>query len=187
MWPSRCARSVVGRSICARSRWSALDTSTYSNVYKCLTQHGTIVHTRKVEWDMETQLGLFPPVRFSDLPRREGGAPPIQQFEEGKAAAPTGAAKMTRASRRRMSSLSGEAIVRINRSRVYRPDGSHRPTEYIYQRLRAVDGLSVSAAGEVAVTNKNGETKLYSEADLRYDLQSGWIVLDSAGEASMEV
>jgi hypothetical protein len=45
----------------------------YSNVYKCLTQHGTIVHTRKVEWDMETQLGMFPPVRFSDLPRREGG------------------------------------------------------------------------------------------------------------------
>ena len=30
------------------------------------------------------------------------------------------------------------------------------------------------------------EIDLYSEADLRYDLQSGWIVLDSAREASME-
>jgi hypothetical protein len=85
-----------------------------------------------------------------------------------------------------MSSLSGEAVVRINRSRVYRPNGTHRPTEYIYQRLRAVDGLSVGAAKEVVVTNKDGESKLYSEADLRYDLQSGWIVLDSAGEASVD-
>ena len=69
---------------------------------------------------------------------------------------------------------------------MYRPDGSHRPTEYIYQRLRAVDGLSVSDAKEVVVTNKDGESKLYSEAGLRYDLQSGWVVLDSGGEASME-
>ena len=124
--------------------------------------------------------------RYEDLPTAASGQPDVRLFAEGGAAAPTGASELAQASRRRLSRLSGESIIRLNRSRVYRPDGSHRPTEYIYQRLRAVDGLSVEAAKEGVVTDKDGSLKGYGESDLKYDLQSGWVVLDSAGEASVE-
>ena len=32
----------------------------YTSVYKCLTAHGTIIHTEQVSWDMEAPLGIFP-------------------------------------------------------------------------------------------------------------------------------
>ena len=34
----------------------------YSDVYRCLTQRGTIVHTKQVRWDMEGEIGVFPGV-----------------------------------------------------------------------------------------------------------------------------
>ena len=41
----------------------------------------------------------------------------------------------------------------------------------------------MEAAKEVVVTDKDGSPKRYGESDLKYDLQSGWVVLDSDGEA----
>ena len=71
----------------------------YSNVSKCLTQHGTIVHTRKVEWDFATPLGMFPATRYGDLPTAASGQPDVRLFAEGGAAAPTGASELAQASR----------------------------------------------------------------------------------------
>jgi hypothetical protein len=32
----------------------------YTDVYKCLTRHNTIIHTEQVVWDMKAPLGIMP-------------------------------------------------------------------------------------------------------------------------------
>ena len=52
------------------------------------------------------------------------------------------------------------------------------------QRLQAVDGCSVADALKVMCSDASGEIDYYRMSDLRYDLKSGWLVLDTSGEAS---
>ena len=58
----------------------------YSNVYKCLTRHGSTIEVEKVEWDMSAPLGVFPDVRRVDLPEGED-AELLDLFVSGKPAA----------------------------------------------------------------------------------------------------
>ena len=36
--------------------------SLYSDTYKCLTQHGNVIHSRQVEWITDAKLGVFPDI-----------------------------------------------------------------------------------------------------------------------------
>ena len=39
----------------------------YTRVYKCLTRHGSVIHSEQVNWDMEAPLGLFPTLMVTRL------------------------------------------------------------------------------------------------------------------------
>ena len=40
----------------------------YSDVYRCLTRHGTIIHSKQVVWDIDAPLGVW----IDDRPARAG-------------------------------------------------------------------------------------------------------------------
>ena len=72
----------------------------YSDVYRCLTRHGTVIHTKQVVWDVEAPLGVWidetaiTPAKIDESElygairlevfRQPGDAPPVE-FGSGNA------------------------------------------------------------------------------------------------------
>ena len=136
-------------------------------MYRCLTQRGTIVHTEQVRWDMEGEIGVFPGllrdaptlVHEPDLEKDLFGVP--RDPPEGK---PPKALKGPRATMPKDAPL---GVIRLNRGRVFAPDGTPMPKGYIFDRLRQVDGLTVEEARLRKFPDKNGKPKRYS-GDIAY-------------------
>ena len=68
-------------------------------------------------------------------------------------------------------------VIRLNKGRVFAPDGTPMPKGYIFDRLRQVDGLTVEEARLRKFPDKNGKPKRYS-GDLAYDVATGWISVE---------
>ena len=153
----------------------------YTRVYKCLTRHGSVIHSEQVNWDMEAPLGLFPTL--------DGVAshtePVLNRLDVDvfkPAGKPVAAGKVPPAASRKGLPA---GTIRINRDKVYARDGTPKPKPYIYDRIRSVDGLSVEEAQARVFPDKNGNPKRYS-GDIAYDLyHSQWIRIESGSDSAL--
>ena len=68
-----------------------------------------------------------------------------------------------------------QRVLRLNNERVYKKDGAPRPKDYILDRLKAVEGMSVDKAVGTLHKNSKGVLKPYRRKDLNYDVECGWL------------
>ena len=145
----------------------------YSDVYRCLTRHGTIIHSKQVVWDVDAPLGVW----LDDRHELDGGkiteselygSAGLQLFKE-KAGAKT----------HRVSDFGGpDAVLRAVATRMLRRDGTPRPADHIFQRCQQNDGICVQEALRTKFLDRDGLWRQYTEADLRYDLARGYLAID---------
>ena len=155
----------------------------YTTVYKCLTAHGIIIHTEQVPWDMEAPLGIFPGSGESKpaAPREAPTVVPSDLWRpsSGDAAEP----------RRKPTPIKTGApplgVIRLVKANVYDPTGKPRPKDYIFDRVRHVDGLTVEEARLRRFPDSRGRLKRYS-GDLAYDIATGWVQVEPIGTDSKE-
>ena len=114
----------------------------YTDVYECLTRHNTIIRVEQVAWNVDKPLGLF----LEDIYGEGGdlvepaGAGEIKIFKDSKEGVERACADdiichEPASSTVRASSGDGignpdplvSAVIRINKEKVYRADGSARP------------------------------------------------------------
>ena len=69
------------------------------------------------------------------------------------------------------------AILRINASKVFRSDGSARPADYILERIKALDGMTVEEAVKQRFSDAKGKLTKYKKRDLDYDIGK-WLIVD---------
>lgn len=159
----------------------------YTNVYKCLTQHGTVIHTEQVVWDKDPVLGVFPDVRknapgmihgppLAEVPDKLLGHPATDKLL-GHPATPDPPETPKARPKAAMPKDASGGIIRLNRERVYTPDGTPVPKKYILDRVRQLDGVPVEEARLMRFPDKNGKLKRYS-GDLAYDVSTGWILIE---------
>ena len=121
----------------------------YTDVYECLTRYNTIIRVEQVSWNVDRPLGLF----LEDI-YGEGGdleepteALPLKIFKDTEEAVEHACADdivchEPASSTVQASSGDGtgnpdpsvRAVIRINKEKVYRADGSARPKQYILDR-----------------------------------------------------
>ena len=70
-----------------------------------------------------------------------------------------------------------KAVIRINKEKVYRADGSARPKPYILDRLLEIDGLTAEEAVGLPFKDAKGNSTIYKKKDLAYDLGS-WLKIE---------
>ena len=101
----------------------------YTTVYKCLTAHGTIIHTEQVSWDMEAPLGIFPdsgaskPASPQEAPAVAAGS--LWRQSSGDANEPWRKPTPVKASAPPLG------VIRLIKANVYDPTGKPRPKDYI--------------------------------------------------------
>ena len=147
----------------------------YSDVYRCLTKHGTVIHTKQVVWDLEAPLGVWlsndsEPSQHKVEESELYGSIGLELFKDkhGKARTEFGSAN---------------AILKAVPHRLHRSNNTIRPRPYIYARARERDGVSVQEALHSKYLNEVGLPVRYTVADLRYDLKCGWLALDVHADA----
>ena len=141
----------------------------YSDVYRCLTKHGNVIHTKQVVWDFEDPLGVWlsndsEPNQHKVEESELYGSIGLELFKDknGKARTEFGSAN---------------AILKAVPHRLHRSNNTIRPRPYIYARARERDGVSVQEALHSKYLNEVGLPVRYTVADLRYDLKCGWLAL----------
>ena len=157
----------------------------YTSVYKCLTAHGTVIRTEQVMWDMEAQLGVFPGVDTSAAPQE---ATPVGQpsADLWRPSSDDMVESRPIASRKQSSrSLQPTGIIRLVEGNIYGPGGKPRPKDYILDRIRHVEGLSVEEARSRYFPDSKGRPKRYS-GDLAYDIATGWVRVEEFSPDSKE-
>ena len=116
----------------------------YSDTYKCLTQHGTVIHSRQVEWITDAKLGVFPNISQQStveaLERSmQAKAPGVDLFARRAPAGESPAATP--------DSLYGAAMLRVDTGKLYRADGTlWCRRQYVVDRVLQLDGLTVADA-----------------------------------------
>ena len=170
--------------------------SMYSTVYRCRTTRGSDIFVEQVEWDLDAPLGIFPKVRPDD----ESRDVPIDDrvfndafldkklrlvselygsAEEQRAVMerPTSAgARLRNVGRRRIPDWH---VLRPNFEKIYRPDGTIRCERYIRDRVEAVNGLTLAEAIKETFMNKHGKPMLYAARHIAYDVQYGWLNVET--------
>jgi len=149
----------------------------YSKVWKCMTRHGSTIHTRSVTWDFDTPLGLFPP----DTNIRSKQSTELRDLEMDI---------LARDLRRRGEVLSKQltalsdpnAIIYRNDSKLAVKD----PAAHIRDRLDRIHGLSINTAIGIIVTDRNGKQRPYGMRDLSYDYEHKWITVSSTDASSTQ-
>ena len=92
-----------------------------------------------------------------------------------------------KASREDKPSSVPSGILRLNKLKVYGADGLPRPKPYIYERLKAVDGLTVEEACKLEFPNKHGQLQQYKRG-IFYDVyNSQWLRIERSGEPAKAV
>ena len=160
--------------------------SLYSDTYKCLTQHGTVIHSRQVEWITDAKLGVFPDISQKATVEAlewsmQAEAPGIDLFARLSCAQ----------SEVDVDPSYGAALLRVDNGKLYRADGTLRcRRQYVADRVLQLDGLTVREALKTHYRDAKGEKKRYKRSDLLYDLQCGWLCYElhagdlGGGEAS---
>ena len=59
-----------------------------------------------------------------------------------------------------------KAVIRINKEKVYRADGSARPKQYILDRFLAIDGLTAEEAVGLPFMDAKGSSSIYKKKGL---------------------
>ena len=147
----------------------------YSDVYRCLTKHGTVIHTKQVVWDLEAPLGVWLP---------DGSEPDRRTVEESELYGSIGLELVKdKNGKARTEFGSANAILKAVPHRLHRSNTTIRPRPYIYARARERDGVSVQEALSSKYLNEVGHPVKYTVADLRYDLKCGGLALDVHADA----
>ena len=140
----------------------------YSKVWKCLTKHGSIIHTRSVQWDFSTPHGVFPP----DTNIRTQQSTELRDLEQDI---------LTRDLRRRGKQLSDQlTLLGSPNSVIYRNDTKltvKHPAAHIMDRLDKIHGLTIEAALGTKIVRSNGSDSTYTMGDLTYDYKYKWIAV----------
>ena len=143
----------------------------YSRVYRCLTERGTIIHSQQVQWNVQSQLGVF--LAGRQYPKEEtavkldGFATPL--FAEKSKDSDQSAARAVA-----QSSLPCEPRFLILRRN---PAKESRST-HISTRTALLDGTClVDAIGRYFDDNK-GKSARYLWKDFNYDMATGWLLLE---------
>ena len=148
----------------------------YSRVYKCLTMHGTIVHTEKVQWHLKQQKGVFllreasAGVAGTLLPLPK----PLFKPADSEDAVPSRAPKSGLAKAAITSLLPAEPQYLLIRRNTLKSSA----IAYLRARVEALDGQCAADAFGRWFIDRRGELKQYRLADLLYDLSTGWITLE---------
>jgi hypothetical protein len=160
----------------------------YSNVFKCLTQHGSIIEVEKVHWDTSAPLGVFLPIRAEDMveegdvkrvkfdrklfkdERKRAKAEKLDKWAQKELLKQSSQKAINKLNSKIESLCEHNTVLRLNHSRVYKADGNPRPKPYILQRLIALDGKTVKQALKMKFVNSQGKMKSYRKADLDYDV-----------------
>ena len=71
-----------------------------------------------------------------------------------------------------------QRVLRPNNERMYKKDGTARPKDYILDRLKAVEGMSVDKAVGTLHKNSKGVLTPYRKKDLNYDVECGWLQVE---------
>ena len=179
----------------------------YTNVYKMLTRHGTIIHGEQVVWDMDANLGEFLPVEriktdaalkryrvnevMPDL-INQAADNIVPSKRTSKAATQEQAASFNRKPQTAVSDVSSEgarAVLRLNISKAL---GSKGPAPYILHRCEQLDGIALEDATGKRFEDSKGKQRPYRKQDLDYDLSRGWLEVkiepvskDSSGAAAL--
>ena len=113
----------------------------YSDKYKCLMRHGTVVHSRQVEWITDAKLGVSPdisqPATVEALERSiQATGPGVDLFAQWlHMAAPAAEAA---------NPTYGPAVLRADPGKLYRADGTLRcMRQYVAGRVLQLDGLNL--------------------------------------------
>ena len=149
--------------------------SMYSTVYKFLTRHGTIVHSRRARWVFDVPAGVFPSVNEDEKHLDAYRDIETELFtryisEEAK--------KLAKA----LDVLGDpDTVIRVNRAKIKKCK-----TSYIKDRVWAADGLSMQEATDLTVKDLHGQSVKYSLADIRYDAKCKWIFLEPRDDLDPE-
>ena len=65
----------------------------------------------------------------------------------------------------------------MDKEKVFRKDSSARPTDYILDRVKALDGVAVEEAVKMIFKDSKGKLKKYKKKDLDYDVGK-WLVVE---------
>ena len=65
----------------------------------------------------------------------------------------------------------------MDKEKVFRKDSSARPTDYILDRVKALDGVAVEEALKMAFKDSKGKLKKYKKKDLDY-IVGKWLVVE---------
>ena len=164
----------------------------YTETYECLTRHNTVIRVEQVAWDVDKPLGLF----LEDI-YGEGGdhgepaeAGEITIFKNKEYAVPQNcgddvichepagcAVQAAPGDGEGEPAPLVKAVIRINKEKVYRADGSARPKPYILDRLLEIDGLTAEEAVGLPFKDAKGNSTIYKKKDLAYDMGS-WLKIE---------
>ena len=156
----------------------------YNNVYRCLTRHNTIVSSEQIFWNLKAPLGIYlegrpyDPIAKLEVPLKES----TRQLLEDDIFA--GKLKATAEKAEKKSSSLPPGILRLNKAKVFDSNGLPRPKPYIYDRIKAVEGLSIAEASQLEFPDKHGNPSTYKR-DVMYDVfVQKWLRIESSHDAA---
>ena len=156
----------------------------YSNVFRCLTTRGTIIHTVRVSWHLQSPLGIFldhQGEQDDSVPLVSPGNLFQEKTVEEKEVSPdvldtdVPVVSSGKIERQRASTVL-PADPRFLTIRKNPEKGSK--TSYIYQRCAHLDGVCVHDAIGRHFLGSNGKLRPYKWSDFNYDVATGWIFLE---------
>ena len=150
--------------------------SMYSRVYKCLTAHGTIIHSEKVQWHLKAPKGI--------LLEREAAVGnkalllPLSDKLFNRVGEPGDNLDLPT-----VKSHSKEAIKTLLPAEpefllIRKNTLKSSARAYIRARVDAIDGCCVADVLGRWMEDSKGAMKRYKLADLLYDISTGWIGLE---------
>ena len=150
--------------------------SMYSRVYKCLTAHGTIIHSEKVQWHLKAPKGVL-----LDREAAVGNKAlllPLSDQLFNRVGEPGDSADLSPA-----KSHSKEAIKTLLPAEpefllIRKNTLKSSVRAYIRARVDAINGCCVADVLGRWMEDSKGEMKRYKLSDLLYDIATGWIGLE---------
>ena len=139
----------------------------YSGTYKCLTLHGTVIHSRQVEWITDAKLSMFPDISQEST---------VEALEKSMQATSPGVdlfarhAPPDKQSADALDPTYGTAVLRVDAGKLYRSDidGSLRcRRQYVAGWVLQHDSLCVAGALKTHYNNAKGESKRYTHQKYR--------------------
>jgi hypothetical protein len=160
----------------------------YTNVYKMLTRHGTIIHGEQVVWDMDANLGEMLPVErtkmaaslkrltvsevMPDLINQSNTESLSKKAGCNSDKPPATEKSDTPEAVAEVSTEGARAVLRLNISKSL---GNKGPASYILHRCEQLDGVALDEATGRRFEDSKGKQRPYRKQDLDYDLARGWL------------